>query len=246
MPPWRWPAVLTHRCGGRLAPENSLAGLCRAAALGIRGVEFDAMLAACGTPVVIHDETLDRTTEASGPVAGRSWAELAQVRLRDAEGRLSAEHLPSLEQIFRCCARLGLAANVEIKPSAGQDIETGREVARQVARLCRIHPVPVLLSSFSSTALDAARTSAPSLSRGHLFAQLPIDACERATALGCQALIVDKDVVDAAAIDVARRAGLSVGVYTENHPGHALQLRRLGVAGVITDRPDTLGPLLVP
>ena len=65
-PEWPIPRVFTHRCGGALAPENTLAGLRIAAALGIRAVEFDVMLSADGTPWLIHDETLERTTDGIG------------------------------------------------------------------------------------------------------------------------------------------------------------------------------------
>ena len=67
-PAWVLPRVVAHRCGGALAPENTLAGLPIAAALGYRAVEFDVMLSADATPWVIHDETLERTTSGFGNV----------------------------------------------------------------------------------------------------------------------------------------------------------------------------------
>ena len=67
-PGWLLPRVFAHRCGGALAPENTLAGLHIAAALGFGAVEFDVMLSASGTPWLIHDETLERTTNGAGRV----------------------------------------------------------------------------------------------------------------------------------------------------------------------------------
>jgi glycerophosphoryl diester phosphodiesterase len=67
---WPHPRLIAHRGGGALAPENTLAGLRTAASLGYRGVEFDVMLSADGTPVLIHDETLERTTDGRGPAGG--------------------------------------------------------------------------------------------------------------------------------------------------------------------------------
>ena len=74
---WCLPRIVAHRCGGALAPENTLAGLRVAAALGCGGVEFDVQASADGRAVVIHDERLDRTTDRVGPVVGLTAAELA-------------------------------------------------------------------------------------------------------------------------------------------------------------------------
>ena len=71
-PAWEVPSVIAHRCGGALAPENTLAGLPIAAALGYRAVEFDVMLSGDSTPWVIHDETLERTTNGRGNVCETS------------------------------------------------------------------------------------------------------------------------------------------------------------------------------
>ena len=76
-PAWEVPSVIAHRCGGALAPENTLAGLPIAAALGYRAVEFDVMLSADGTPWLIHDETLERTTDGQGKVCDSGDAVLA-------------------------------------------------------------------------------------------------------------------------------------------------------------------------
>ena len=65
---WPYPRVLAHRGGGTLAPENTLGALRHGASLGFRGVEFDVMLAGEGLPVLIHDETFQRTTSAKGSV----------------------------------------------------------------------------------------------------------------------------------------------------------------------------------
>ncbi|MDP3036273.1 MAG: glycerophosphodiester phosphodiesterase family protein, partial [Rhodocyclaceae bacterium] len=78
-----YPRIIAHRCGGALAPENSLAGLAIAARLGCRAVEFDVMLTADGVPLLIHDETLRRTTTGRGRVAEMT---LAEIRRFDAGG----------------------------------------------------------------------------------------------------------------------------------------------------------------
>ena len=76
---WLLPKVFAHRCGGALAPENTLAGLRISAALGFRAVEFDVMLSAEGSPRVTHDETLERTTDGCGLVCRSSDTALRRV-----------------------------------------------------------------------------------------------------------------------------------------------------------------------
>src|SRR6266568_3977912 len=75
--PWPYPRVVGHRGGGALAPENTLAGIRKAAAMGFGGVEFDVMLSADKVPLLIHDETLERTTDGRGAVSAAPYAKLA-------------------------------------------------------------------------------------------------------------------------------------------------------------------------
>ena len=77
---WPWPPLLVHRCGGALAPENTLAGLRIAARLGCRAVEFDVMLSRDRVPVLIHDETLMRTAGIVGAVPELSAEQLQSLR----------------------------------------------------------------------------------------------------------------------------------------------------------------------
>src|SRR5436309_6252838 len=97
-----YPRIVAHRGGGSLAPENTLAAIRLAASLGFRGVEFDVMLAGDGTPVLIHDETLERTTGAKGEVAPTPYRDLEKLgipRLQDAARlcRSSEEHTSELQ-----------------------------------------------------------------------------------------------------------------------------------------------------
>src|SRR6185295_13170166 len=70
---WPYPRVVAHRGGGTLAPENTLGAIRHGASLGFRGVEFDVMLTGDSTAVLIHDETLERTTTGRGGVASLTY-----------------------------------------------------------------------------------------------------------------------------------------------------------------------------
>lgn len=230
-----YPRIIAHRCGGALAPENTLAGLRLAARLGCRGVEFDAMLAADGVPVVIHDETLERTTSGHGRVADMDSAGF--VRL-DAGCRhhpaFAGEPAPTLDEILRLCATLGLWANVEIKPSAGQEVATGRVVARLAAAAAG----KILLSSFSAAALGAAAAEAAQLPRALLVEAIPGDWRERMAESGAFALHCSARATPAAALQTVREAGVPLACYTVNRRDEAERLFALGVGAIFTDRPD--------
>lgn len=236
------PRWIAHRGGGGLAPENTLAGLRLAARLGFRAVEVDAMLTADGVPVLLHDETLDRTTDGHGRLADRCWADLAGV---DAGRRFhpawSGEPIPRLEAVLALCADLGLGLNVEIKPASGHDVDTGRVVAETVARACPTG-LPLVLSSFSEAALDAARAAAPSQPRALLFEALPAGWTERVAAVGARSVharAADLGENEAAAL---RRAGIPFALYTVNGRDQAERCLALGATALFTDRLDTLGP----
>ena len=162
------PRWFAHRGGGSLAPENTLAGIRLAASLGYKAVEFDVMLSADGTPVLIHDETLERTTNGRGHVCATPDARL--FALDAGQG----ERIPRFVDAVALCIKLGLLANVEIKPATGYEVATAEAVSRLTADLWRGAAVQPLLSSFSLEALEVARDLAPGISRGVLFEKPPV------------------------------------------------------------------------
>ena len=233
---WPGPRILAHRGGGALAPENTLGAIRLGASKGFKGVEFDVMLASDGTPVLMHDETLERTTNGRGAVADTSYAALA--RLNAGNG----EPVPSFEQAARLCRELGVWANVEIKPAKGHERATGEAVARMAAELWRGADVPPLLSSFSSEALARARDVAPAGQRGLLFGKVPEDWERRLRELECVALHCDyKHLAQPVAAQV-HAAGYAILVYTVNDPADAQRLLGWGVDCIVTDALDRIGP----
>ncbi|HEX5802034.1 MAG TPA: glycerophosphodiester phosphodiesterase [Azospira sp.] len=224
------PRFIAHRCGGLLAPENTLAGLRAAAARGFKAVEFDVMLSADGTPLLIHDETLERTTNGRGRVGETADAELFAL---DAGG---GERIPTLAEAAALCGELGLLANVEIKPAAGHESRTGEVVARFVAG--HWPGVPPLLSSFSLDALAVARAVAPQLHYGLLFETVPADWPALMARFGAVTLHCDAGRVSDTVLAEAAAAGVPVLCYTVNDPDEAQALFARGVTSVFTDRLD--------
>ena len=239
-PVWSLPRVFAHRCGGALAPENTLAGLRVAQALGFRAVEFDVMLSADGSPWLIHDETLERTTSGVGRVCDASDAVLQRI---DAGSRLhrafAGEPLPTFAVAATLCRELGLMVNVEIKPAAGFDAITGEVVARQVVELWHGAELP-LVSSFSEVALAVARRVAPQLPLAGLCERPPGDWVQRLAALGGFSLHCAAEAVDDELLALAARAGVPVLCFTVNDPPLARSLFARGVSSVFSDRIDLL------
>lgn len=243
--PWAYPEFIAHRCGGALAPENTLAGLAVAARLGYRAVEFDAMLSADGVPVIIHDETLERTTDGVGEVALMTVAELRRLDAGVRHHRaFASEPLPTLVEVLAACLRLELAANIEIKPAMGTEAETGRRVAECVRLFLQTNAVaPALLfSSFSEIALAAARAVLPEVPCALLVETVPSDWRARMKAQGCVALhCAARELSPGRAAEIVA-AGVPLVCYTVNAPDDAVRLFSLGVTAVFTDRLDLFSP----
>jgi glycerophosphoryl diester phosphodiesterase len=246
MKSWPYPRVAAHRGGGTLAPENTLAGLRTGASLGHTMVEFDAKLSVDNVAFLLHDDTVDRTSNGRGAAARMRYTELAELDAGSwKDARFAGEPMPTLAQVAACCRESGLAANVEIKPCAGRDVETGRIVAAETARLWGHETeagVPPLLSSFSYAALEAAREAAPGLPRGLLFERVPADWREQTAALGCVSLHASHRHLDEALVERIKSAGLFILAYTVNDLDRVRQLVNWGVDTVCTDRIDLIGP----
>lgn len=226
------PRWIAHRGGGSLAPENTLAGIRLAARLGYRAVEFDVMLSADGTPILIHDETLERTTDGAGRVCDTPDAVLFALDAGD------GERIPRFAEAAALCRELGLLANVEIKPATGHEVATAEVVAGLTADLWRGAEVHPLLSSFSLEALAVARDRAPAIPRGVLFEAPPADWLAQLRRLQAVSLHCDADLLRDEVLAEARAHDIPVLCYTVNAPEQAKTLFARGVSALFTDRLD--------
>ena len=192
------------------------------------------MLSADGTPLLIHDETLERTTNGCGQVASTPDRVLFAL---DAGG----EPPPRFVDAARLCRQLGLLANVEIKPATGYEALTGETVAALAAQEWQGAAVPPLLSSFSPEALVAARRVAPQLPCGWLVEAPPPDWPQCLQQLGAQTLHCAAAAITPQLLVQARTLGVPLLVYTVNDAKQAKNLLAAGVAAVFTDRLELAG-----
>ena len=241
--PWPYPRWIAHRGAGKLAPENTMSAFRLGAQYGYRMFECDAKLSADGVLFLMHDATLQRTTNGQGTGGDLPWSALAQLDAGSWHSRACAgEPLPTLEHLARYCIANGYFLNIEIKPTPGTEAETGRAVAALAARLWHGQSVPPLLTSFKPQALAGARETAPHLPRGLLLDQLAEGWLDTARQLGCVAVVCNHALWNDATVAEAHLAGMRTLSYTVNDDWAAQRLIALKTDGIITDRVDLFSP----
>ena len=240
---WPYPRWIAHRGAGKLAPENTLAAFRLGAQHGYRMFECDAKLSADGVVFLLHDDTLDRTTDGRGIAGEQPWSTLSR---HDVGGWHSRQHagepLPTLEAVSRFCRANACLLNIEIKPTPGLEEETGRVVASEASRLWEGAGVPPLLTSFQPQSLAGAQATAPELPRGLLLETLWDGWLSHAQSLGCVAVVCDQVLWNADTMATVHGAGMRALAYTVNEPQEAARLWALDIDGLITDRVDLFAP----
>lgn len=213
-----------------LAPENTLRAFRAAEAAGADGLELDVQLSRDGVPVVLHDETLDRTSDGRGPVAELPLEELKQL---DAGSWFSAafagEKMPTLEEVLRWGGSR-LRFNVEIKDSSA---------AQAVLGLSRSYPqASIVVSSFDHDLLHRLRCSAPQLPLAFLWEQSDCAAAvERAAACAAESFNPRYDFLSAELVADCHRRGLAVYPWTVDALAALERCWQLGVDGVFCNDP---------
>ena len=232
------PLRIAHRGASARAPENTLAAFREAVRLGADAVECDVRLSGDGKPVVIHDDTVDRTTDGRGMVARLPLAELRRL---DAgswfASRFRGERIPTLEETFEFArGRCGL--NLEIKGAAADadgDGATIRAVARSLA--ASGFRDPLIVSSFSRQALILARSAMPRVRLGLLVSRSlrGLRSAHRLT--GLAAVHPHVRLASRRRMRLVHALGLLVLFWTVNERRLIRRLQDLGADGLMTDDP---------
>jgi glycerophosphoryl diester phosphodiesterase len=237
----RFPKVFGHRGAAGHAPENTLGGFRKAAALGASWVEFDVTLTREGEPVLLHDDTVNRTTNGKGKIAELTLRELRSLDAGSWFSKAySGESVPTLGETIELLESLGLIANIEIKPTAGREIETGQVVAKRTAALWPNTLRAPLFSSFSTAALAAAQETAPAIPRGLLLGRVTKDWRDLAQRLDCLSVHCNHRRLDRRGAEQIRGSGYHLLAYTVNDAERALKLFEWGVESVFSDYPDRI------
>jgi glycerophosphoryl diester phosphodiesterase len=222
-----------HRGASGQAPENTLGALIRATALGADMAEIDVRLTADGRLAVIHDATLERTTDGTGRVAARTMAELARLDAGAWFGpEWAGERVPELGDVL---TRAGghLRLNIELKPDDRPEAML-EELLRQLARHDFAHRCVV--TSFDTDLVDELKARAPAQAVGYIFGAggLP----DQAFSAKVEVLSAEHSLVAAAFCESAAAAGKSVHVWTVDDPAQMRHFQLLGVEAIITNHPE--------
>ncbi|MEJ5183944.1 MAG: glycerophosphodiester phosphodiesterase family protein [Rectinemataceae bacterium] len=259
------PLVIAHRGFRGIAPENTLLAARRGFETGADMWELDVAASSDGTLVVIHDDTLVRTTNAAALFPGRSpWSvydfTLEELRSLDAgswygvadpfkqvqSGRVSRDELasfkglqiPTLREALELTRELGWRVNIEIKDATGRPCDEW--IVERTAELVRElgMTADVLVSSFNHEYLRRMKKAAPEIAIAALIDKPIDDPVGRLRDLGAVALNPNFKYLDRATVEKVRNAGFGVLPWTVNAPADMARLLEWGVTGLITDFPD--------
>jgi glycerophosphoryl diester phosphodiesterase len=216
------PLVISHAACAGHAPENTLAGVRAALDIGADAVEIDVQASADGVPFLMHDLTVDRTTDGSGDLASLT---AAQLRALD---------VPTFAEALALTRGLALLVAEIKRPGCEQALARAVREADALAG--------VMVWSFLPPALEAMRAAEPRLPGGLLIAQMSVGNWpamrELALRIGLQAVSVYHQSLDEAIVASARRSGLAVYAWTADAEAEIERLLALRVDGIVSNRPE--------
>lgn len=227
------PLILGHRGASAKAPENTLAALRLALAEGADGFEFDVRVLGDGTPVLLHDAAVDRTTNGEGRLAAFDRSTVLKL---DA-GR--GERIPFLEDVLSEFLERAFLA-IEMKEVLPDSVlhELGAQFRGSLA-------ARGIVASFDSRAVERARDRIPALPRALILPlDRPLPPQTLVAYLGLGGIFAREESIDERYVVDCRRLGLALYAYPVNDPARALALAKLGVEGLISDDPGALRAVL--
>lgn len=234
------PALIAgHRGDRSAAPENTIPALQGALDGTMVYVETDIRLTADGVPVLIHDSTVDRTTNGSGAVSGMTLAELEQLDAGSWYAKAFAGlRIPTLDSFLGLLAASDKKALLELKGEWSEDALANVNALIETHRLGS----RVVLASFNVDTLAGLRNAAPELPRLVIIRDLPEDTVALILEFGAIGVVTSPPAVeqDPAVVDRIHEAGFGILLYTLNKKQSWQSALALGVDGIITDKPSAL------
>jgi glycerophosphoryl diester phosphodiesterase len=239
--------VVAHRGSSDAAPENTMAAFHAAVAAGAGMIELDVRFSEEGTPVVIHDRTLRRTTSGRGNVYATP---LTQLQRLDAgqwfSPRFALEHIPTLQEVLSSLPHT-VGINCEIKTDG--DPRPRLQRARTLADTLEQNrdKRKLIISSFDHRFLLHLSRHAPALVLGVLLQplrDLPRRASTLAQKVGARYVFCSRRMIRYRMVEDVRRHDLDIGVYTVDTPAQLVRTQRYGVNLVFTNHPEIILPCL--
>lgn len=232
-------SIISHRTTAGHAPENTLAGLLAARDIGCEWVELDAKLTGDGIVILMHDETLQRTTNGSGAIAATDFSTIETLDAgRWFAPTFSGERVPTLAAALLQSNALGLSINLEIKPCPGRVADTAHAVCDVMAGLPALPPL--ILSCFDAEALAISRSRFADIPRALLVNHVDPAVLDWACDLGCEGIHCRDNAVTHDGIRAVHRVQMAYRSFVVNDPERAAVLFSWGVDGLFSDWPEML------
>lgn len=232
-----------HRGASAAAPENTMAAFRKGLELGATGIETDVQMTSDGAVVVIHDESLNRTTTGSGYVKDKTLREILEV---DAGSWFSpefaGERIPTLEELLDLLQGRDTILNIELKN--GTFFYPGMEEKVIAAVREQGMSERVVISSFNHYSLAHCKKLAPEIRTGILYGEGLYRPWDYAASLQADALHAHHSSALPQFVSEAAAQGVVYHPWTVNDAKRMQELIEAGVAGIITDHPDVLAGLL--
>jgi glycerophosphoryl diester phosphodiesterase len=233
--------VIAHRGACGYAPENTIAAMRKAKQVGAQWVEFDVMLTRDEHAIIIHDTTLDRTTNGHDNVANTDYLDIAKL---DAgswfDKQFAGEKVPTFVELLDCLQDLNLHINVEIKPTLGKDIITAQKTLTLLKQHWSSKNSVPLLSGASLKSLQAVREQDNSIALGWITDKWRKDWQTILKDLDCISLHINHEALNAARVAAVKQAGYLLLAYTVNDIKQAKILFDWGVDAIFTNFPDRM------
>ena len=235
-------ALIAHRGASLAKPENTLAALREAKAMGCDWVEIDAQLTRDGDVVLMHDYTVDRTTDGSGPLAMMSTQDCRALRTLDPRtAKPTTYRVPLLSQAISTCLKEGLGLVLEFKNNWGSDLEDAEAVAAIVRAKWPRDNRRLIVTCFSAFAIARFHELCPWVKTGLACLTPPPNPARLMDRLGVKGFHVNHPFVTPENLKLSLDAGAEIAVATVNDAATARRFLDMGADGIITDRPDLLG-----
>lgn len=230
--------VQAHRGASAIAPENTIAAFRAAAEAGAKWVELDVALSADGTLIVIHDDSVDRTSSGKGSLGDLTAAQIGGF---DAgswfDPRFADERIPTLADTIAALGELGLSANVEIKQHKHHKSLDQLVHAVQADISKRAAGTEIMISSFDPEALKAMHALEPALEMAMLWGRPPEDWEAQLAAIPARTIHMHFKALSIGLLEETAKRDIKVRAWTCNNPTQLVSFWDAGLTGVITDNP---------
>lgn len=238
--------IYAHRGASAYAPENTLAAFRLAEQMHADGIELDVTHSKDGALVVIHDDLVDRTSNAKGFVWDYTLEELKALDFGSwFSPQYAGECLPTLDEVLAFIASSPLALNIEIKSiTTHSDATLAKDVCDCILRYPRAVQDKLIISSFDHACLRDVLAYIPDAKTGLLYSGNLLNPGDYANACGATAIHPHYELIDSEGVINCIQQGINVNVWTVNTPEAMHHCQNLGCHTIITNYPDIARNLL--